>query len=330
MEKGEKGMVKFFSPTKGFGFISLVVEDESEDVFVGARAVKCSDSHFVKGAQVVLETRSNKRGLEAVWARCASCQKAVDNSARREKELADFAKWGLREVVGERRPGESLSLNGEFLSFIRYDRYPRIWAQGWGRNAPADFKDWGSPRQGALVLVHMRTEVAVGGAIDLLGELSLRSKFGTDIDNALLEADRLEQEIKDRLSPCKMVWRSAGNPFSHSRDSVDEWQEREDGLHPLSAAKIGELKSIKQARDRHGRFMKLVDAFKATVYLTPRFEIEAIQKFRIEAALKDESGRLNKIAEAEGSAPLGQVAEAIIAAAEEILPKCGEEILKRI
>ena len=59
--KMKKGVVKFFNPTKGFGFIKP--DDNSEDVFVHKTGLK---DDIRENDQVVFEVERGQKGLNAV------------------------------------------------------------------------------------------------------------------------------------------------------------------------------------------------------------------------------------------------------------------------
>ena len=57
----KKGVVKFFNPTKGFGFIKP--DDSSEDVFVHKSGLK---DDIRENDEVVFEVERGQKGLNAV------------------------------------------------------------------------------------------------------------------------------------------------------------------------------------------------------------------------------------------------------------------------
>jgi CspA family cold shock protein len=59
----QKGTVKFFNETKGFGFIKPA--DSSEDIFVHASGVK-EGTKLRKDDKVIFTTSQGKKGVNAV------------------------------------------------------------------------------------------------------------------------------------------------------------------------------------------------------------------------------------------------------------------------
>ena len=59
------GIVKFFNPAKGFGFIAP--EGGGKDVFVHASALEAAGMHFLKeGDKVTFEVQPDPKGSKAV------------------------------------------------------------------------------------------------------------------------------------------------------------------------------------------------------------------------------------------------------------------------
>jgi CspA family cold shock protein len=60
-----KGKVKWFNPTKGYGFISR--DDDTKDVFVHSSAVRNSGlSGLAEGETLTFEVEEGQKGLTAV------------------------------------------------------------------------------------------------------------------------------------------------------------------------------------------------------------------------------------------------------------------------
>jgi len=59
-----KGKVKWFNPTKGYGFIER--EDKEKDVFVHSSAVKAASLELNEGDELTFEVESGEKGPSAV------------------------------------------------------------------------------------------------------------------------------------------------------------------------------------------------------------------------------------------------------------------------
>ena len=59
-----KGKVKWFNPTKGYGFIER--EDKEKDVFVHSSAVKAASLQLNEGDELTFEVESGEKGPSAV------------------------------------------------------------------------------------------------------------------------------------------------------------------------------------------------------------------------------------------------------------------------
>ena len=59
-----KGKVKWFNPTKGFGFIER--EDKQKDVFVHSSAAQAASLELNEGDQLTFDVEDGEKGLSAV------------------------------------------------------------------------------------------------------------------------------------------------------------------------------------------------------------------------------------------------------------------------
>jgi len=59
-----KGKVKWFNPTKGYGFIER--EDKEKDVFVHYSAAQEARLHFIEGDELTFEVENGEKGPSAV------------------------------------------------------------------------------------------------------------------------------------------------------------------------------------------------------------------------------------------------------------------------
>jgi len=59
-----KGKVKWYNPTKGYGFIER--EDKEKDVFVHSSAVKAASLELNEGDELTFEVESGEKGPSAV------------------------------------------------------------------------------------------------------------------------------------------------------------------------------------------------------------------------------------------------------------------------
>ena len=59
-----KGKVKWFNPTKGYGFIAR--EDNEKDVFVHSSAVQAANLNLNEGDQLTFEITETQKGNSAV------------------------------------------------------------------------------------------------------------------------------------------------------------------------------------------------------------------------------------------------------------------------
>ena len=59
-----KGKVKWFNPTKGYGFIER--EDKEKDVFVHSSAVQAANLNLNEGDQLTFEITETQKGNSAV------------------------------------------------------------------------------------------------------------------------------------------------------------------------------------------------------------------------------------------------------------------------
>ena len=59
-----KGKVKWFNPTKGYGFIER--EDKQKDVFVHASAAQAASLELNEGDQLTFDVEDGEKGLSAV------------------------------------------------------------------------------------------------------------------------------------------------------------------------------------------------------------------------------------------------------------------------
>ena len=59
-----KGKVKWFNPTKGYGFIER--EDKEKDVFVHSSAVRAASLELNEGDELTFEVESGEKGPSAV------------------------------------------------------------------------------------------------------------------------------------------------------------------------------------------------------------------------------------------------------------------------
>ena len=59
-----KGKVKWFNPTKGYGFIER--EDKEKDVFVHSSAVREANLELNEGDELTFEVTQTEKGLSAI------------------------------------------------------------------------------------------------------------------------------------------------------------------------------------------------------------------------------------------------------------------------
>ena len=59
-----KGKVKWFNPTKGYGFIER--EDKQKDVFVHSSAAQAASLELNEGDQLTFDVENGDKGLSAV------------------------------------------------------------------------------------------------------------------------------------------------------------------------------------------------------------------------------------------------------------------------
>ncbi len=59
-----KGKVKWFNPTKGYGFIER--EDKEKDVFVHSSAAQAANLQLSEGDELTFEVESGERGPSAI------------------------------------------------------------------------------------------------------------------------------------------------------------------------------------------------------------------------------------------------------------------------
>ena len=59
-----KGKVKWFNPTKGYGFIER--EDKEKDVFVHSSAARAANMQLNEGDELSFEVESGEKGPSAV------------------------------------------------------------------------------------------------------------------------------------------------------------------------------------------------------------------------------------------------------------------------
>jgi len=59
-----KGKVKWFNPTKGYGFIER--EDKEKDVFVHSSAVRAASLELNEGDELTFEVESGEKGPSAI------------------------------------------------------------------------------------------------------------------------------------------------------------------------------------------------------------------------------------------------------------------------
>ena len=59
-----KGKVKWFNPTKGYGFIER--EDKQKDVFVHSSAAQAASLELNEGDQLTFDVEDGDKGLSAV------------------------------------------------------------------------------------------------------------------------------------------------------------------------------------------------------------------------------------------------------------------------
>jgi CspA family cold shock protein len=59
-----KGKVKWFNPTKGFGFIAR--DDQEKDVFVHSSAVREANLELNEGDELTFEVTQTEKGLSAI------------------------------------------------------------------------------------------------------------------------------------------------------------------------------------------------------------------------------------------------------------------------
>ena len=59
-----KGKVKWFNPTKGYGFIER--EDKEKDVFVHSSAAQAASLELNEGDQLTFDVENGENGLSAI------------------------------------------------------------------------------------------------------------------------------------------------------------------------------------------------------------------------------------------------------------------------
>ena len=59
-----KGKVKWFNPTKGYGFIAR--EDNEKDVFVHSSALQAANLELNEGDELTFEITETQKGISAV------------------------------------------------------------------------------------------------------------------------------------------------------------------------------------------------------------------------------------------------------------------------
>jgi len=59
-----KGKVKWFNPTKGYGFIER--EDKQKDVFVHSSAAQAASLELNEGDQLTFDVENGEKGLSAI------------------------------------------------------------------------------------------------------------------------------------------------------------------------------------------------------------------------------------------------------------------------
>ena len=59
-----KGKVKWFNPTKGYGFIER--EDKEKDVFVHSSAAQAANLELNEGDQLTFDVEDGQKGLSAI------------------------------------------------------------------------------------------------------------------------------------------------------------------------------------------------------------------------------------------------------------------------
>jgi len=59
-----KGKVKWFNPTKGYGFIER--EDKEKDVFVHSSAAQAASLQLNEGDELTFEVENGEKGLSAI------------------------------------------------------------------------------------------------------------------------------------------------------------------------------------------------------------------------------------------------------------------------
>ena len=59
-----KGKVKWFNPTKGYGFIER--EDKQKDVFVHSSAAQAASLELNEGDQLTFDVEDGEKGLSAI------------------------------------------------------------------------------------------------------------------------------------------------------------------------------------------------------------------------------------------------------------------------
>ena len=59
-----KGKVKWFNPTKGYGFIER--EDKQKDVFVHSSAAQAASLELNEGDQFTFDVENGEKGLSAI------------------------------------------------------------------------------------------------------------------------------------------------------------------------------------------------------------------------------------------------------------------------